>query len=236
MVAAPELRRERVRQLLGHLLVHERPTRAGVAAELWPDLDELAAGRNLRVTLAYLQDVLEPEREELDPPYFVRSTGTLLQLVADGALEVDAVAFERVLDAAARRSGGAPSEATATYQRAVDAGDRHYLVDVEGGELELERDRLRARFLAAAVRAGNLLLAAASPAGPASSPNGRCGPTSGRRAPTSSSSPPSSPRGTSSAHGGGCSGASDPRRARRPPQPRTVALGRRLDGRRLASR
>ena len=160
-VTAPELRRERVRQLLGHLLLHERPTRAGIAAALWPDLDEPAAGRNLRVTLTYLQNVLEPDREEHDPPYFVRSTGTVLQLVTGGALEVDALQFERLLDeAGASERAGVLSEATTTYLRAVELWTGDYLVDVpDDDELQMERDRLRARFLTAAVRAGNLLLA-----------------------------------------------------------------------------
>jgi LuxR family maltose regulon positive regulatory protein len=73
VVTAPELRRERVRQLLGYLLTHDRPTRTAITSELWPDLDDAAAGRNLRVTLAYLQNLLEPDRSELDPPYFLRS-------------------------------------------------------------------------------------------------------------------------------------------------------------------
>jgi DNA-binding SARP family transcriptional activator len=168
VVAAPQLRRERVRQLLGYLLVHPRATRAAVAAELWPDLDEVAAGRNLRVTLTYLHAVLEPERGELDPPYFVRSAGPVLHLVVDEALEVDSVAFERGLDSAARlERQGAPSAALAAYRRAVDLWVTDYLPDVEGGEwLDWERERLRGRFVAASVRAGELLLGRGEP-GPA---------------------------------------------------------------------
>jgi LuxR family transcriptional regulator, maltose regulon positive regulatory protein len=161
VVVPPELRRERVRQLLGYLLCHERPTRTAVMADLWPDLDEAAAGRNLRVTLAYLQNVLEPDREELDPPYYVRTPGSVLHLVIDGALEVDAMQFERSLDEAARlERQGAPSAALIAYERAVDLWAGDYLVDVTGGDwLEWERDRLRGRFVAAAVRAGDLFLA-----------------------------------------------------------------------------
>jgi LuxR family maltose regulon positive regulatory protein len=161
VVVAPELRRERVRRLIAYLLIHDRPTRGAVMADLWPDLDEAAAGRNLRVTLAYLHAVLEPDRGELDPPYFVRSTGPVLHLVVDGALEVDALAFEQYLDEAARlERQGAPSAALAAYQRAVGLWGSDYLPDVAGGEwLEWERERLRGRFVAAATRAGELLLA-----------------------------------------------------------------------------
>jgi DNA-binding SARP family transcriptional activator len=42
-----------------------------VAADLWPDLDSDAAGRNLRVTLTYLANVLDPDRTP-------RTTGELI--------------------------------------------------------------------------------------------------------------------------------------------------------------
>jgi DNA-binding SARP family transcriptional activator len=161
VVVARELRRERVRQLLGYLLTHDRPTRAAITADLWPDLDEVAAGRNLRVTLAYLHAVLEPGRGDLDPPYFIRSSGPVLHLVVDAAMEVDALQFDRHLDEAARlEAQGAPSAALTAYERALALWDTGYLPDVSGGDwLQWERDRLRGRFLAAAVRAGELHLA-----------------------------------------------------------------------------
>ncbi|PRY35568.1 ATP/maltotriose-dependent transcriptional regulator MalT [Geodermatophilus tzadiensis] len=161
VVAAPELRRERVRQLLGYLLLHDRPTRTAITAELWPDLDDAAAGRNLRVTLTYLQNLLEPDRSELDPPYFLRSAGPVLHLVTDGALEIDVLQFERVLDEAARLEGqGAPSAALPAYLRAVELWGGDLLADVTGASwLEWERDRVRSLFVSSAVRAGNLLLA-----------------------------------------------------------------------------
>ncbi len=161
VVAAPELRRERVRQLLGYLLLHDRPTRTAITSELWPDLDDAAAGRNLRVTLTYLQNLLEPDRGELDPPYFLRSAGPVLHLVTDGALEIDALQFERALDEAARlERQGAPSAALSAYLRAAELWGGDLLADVTGASwLEWERDRLRSRFVSSAVRAGNLLLA-----------------------------------------------------------------------------
>jgi LuxR family maltose regulon positive regulatory protein len=161
VVVTPELRRERVRQLLAYLLTHDRPTRAAITADLWPDLDEAAAGRNLRVTLAYLHHVLEPDRREPDPPYFVRSSGAVLRLVVGGALEVDAIAFDRCLDEASRLDRlGAPSAALVAYEQAVELWRGDYLADVTGGDwLEWERERLRRRFVTAAVRAGDLRLA-----------------------------------------------------------------------------
>ena len=160
-IVAPELRRERVRQLLAYLLTHDRPSRGAIVDALWPDLGEGAASRNLRVTLAYLQNVLEPDRGELEAPYFVRSFGGSLQLVVDEALEVDALEFRKCLAEAAQLERNGPhSAALAAYERATDLWHGDYFAGLPGGDwLALERDRLRVRFVAAAVRAGNLVLA-----------------------------------------------------------------------------
>nr|BFE71959.1 hypothetical protein GCM10020092_052600 [Actinoplanes digitatis] len=160
-VVAPELGRMRVRHLLGFLLVHRRTTRAAITAELWPDLDERSAGRNLRVTLAYLQNLLEPDRAEQEPPYFVRSTGSMLELITDECLLVDADEFDRIVEAAsALERQGAPSAALAAYRRAIALWGGDFLADVtEGASLELERDRVRGQFVTIAIRAGHLLLA-----------------------------------------------------------------------------
>jgi DNA-binding SARP family transcriptional activator len=57
-------RRARVRELALHLAVHPLAARRQVAADLWPDLDDAAAGRNLRVNLTHLLDALDPGRGE----------------------------------------------------------------------------------------------------------------------------------------------------------------------------
>ena len=54
--------RSRVRELLLHLVLVESATRSLVAADVWPDLLDRDAGRNLRVTLKHLLDVLDPDR------------------------------------------------------------------------------------------------------------------------------------------------------------------------------
>ncbi|HEU5268148.1 MAG TPA: BTAD domain-containing putative transcriptional regulator, partial [Jatrophihabitans sp.] len=161
VVEVTELRRERVRQLLAYLVVHDRPARAAIAAQLWPDLPDAAAARNLRVTLAYLQDALEPDRAELDPPYFLRSNAGTLMLVVGDALSVDAVDFERDLDDAAQlEQQGALSSALIGYEKALGTWRGDYFADLGGGDwLDWERDRLRRRFVSTAVRAGNLMLA-----------------------------------------------------------------------------
>jgi DNA-binding SARP family transcriptional activator len=161
LVTAPDLRRERVRQLLAHLVMHRRPTRSALMAELWPELDESAASRNLRVTLAYLQNVLEPDRDDSDPPYFVRSSGAVLHLVVDGPLTVDALEFEQHVEQARElERQGALSAALSSYQRAIGLWGGDYLSDIPfDDQLQLERERLRATFVTIAVRAGHLLLA-----------------------------------------------------------------------------
>ncbi len=161
-VEVPELRRERVRQLLGYLVSHDRPTRAAITADLWPDLDETAASSNLRVTLAYLHQALEPDRGERDPPYVVRSAGSALFLVDNEIVRVDVRLFERSLDAAALlERQGVPSQALEAYLSALGQWRGDYLGDVGGDAAWLvwERDRLRSRFVTAAVRTGNLCLA-----------------------------------------------------------------------------
>ena len=158
----PHWRRERVRALLLLLLARGGGTREELAGALWPDLDTAGALRNLRVTLSYLLAVLEPERREGAPSFFVRTEGQTLRLVTQGWLEVDAWMIEEMFDRAieAERQGE-PSAALDLYRRALRLHRGPYLADAGYEEWALpHRDRLTARFVAAAVRAGELTLAA----------------------------------------------------------------------------
>lgn len=157
----PHLARERVRQLIGLLVVRRAVPRAGAAAAIWPDLGEADAARNLRVTLNYVQRVLEPDRDERDPPFFLRSHGTVLQLADDPALDVDLWAFHADLDEAdSAERRGAPSLALAAMQRALARWRGGLLVDLPSGEwLDQERELVRRRYVAAAVRLADLLAA-----------------------------------------------------------------------------
>jgi LuxR family maltose regulon positive regulatory protein len=74
----PAWRRVRVRELCLHLALVEDRDRVSVAAALWPDRQDRAAGQNLRVTLAHLLDVLDPNRP--------KSGGSDLILDRDGSL------------------------------------------------------------------------------------------------------------------------------------------------------
>ena len=125
-VEHPELRRQRVRELLCYLVVHRRARREAVGEELWPDVAD--PGQNLRVTLNYLQTVLQPERARDDRPYFLRAGGTWLELAVDERLEIDAWHLEARLDEAdaaepkrrgGRRARRLPGRAAAVARRAV---------------------------------------------------------------------------------------------------------------------
>jgi len=68
--------RARGRELFLHLAIVENATRSFFAASLWPDLVDQDAGRNLRVTLSHLLDVLDQERTRASgSPFIIDSEG-----------------------------------------------------------------------------------------------------------------------------------------------------------------
>ncbi|HEY3143672.1 MAG TPA: BTAD domain-containing putative transcriptional regulator [Acidimicrobiales bacterium] len=164
-VEHPHWNRQRVRLLLMLLIARGGGAREEIAGWLWPDLDWSAAAGNLRVTLSYLIAVLEPERHEREPSYFVRSEATSIRLVRDEWLLVDAWEMERLLDLADDADrGGEPSVALGHLAAAVDTYRGPYMADAGYENWALpHRDRLLARYVAAAVRAGELTLASGDP-------------------------------------------------------------------------
>jgi LuxR family transcriptional regulator, maltose regulon positive regulatory protein len=161
----PELRRPRVRELLSYLVVHPRARREAAAAELWPDLE--AARHNLRVTLSYLQKALQPERDETAAPYFVRTEGTWLALSGRDRLTVDVWQLDALLDeAAASERDGAVGAALSAYRAALQLWRGEPFADVPYTDWAVpERSRVRERYTAAALRAGELLVAAGDTVG-----------------------------------------------------------------------
>lgn len=159
-VESADWRRERVRALLGYLVLHRSTTREQAIAALWPDVDTPAGRRSLRSTLNVLNQVLEPDRVGGDAPFFVRSFGQRLQLVVDDHLEVDVEQFESLADEAERlEAAGTPSLSIDPYRRAAAA----YRGDLLPGHYDdwvvFARDRLRARFVRLSVRCAELLVA-----------------------------------------------------------------------------
>jgi DNA-binding SARP family transcriptional activator len=160
-VVDAHLRRKRLRALLAFLVGHRTTDRSLVAAALWPDLDEKSAANNMAVTLSYLLQMLEPDRPTGEPAYTVRVDGQTIKLICGDHLQVDTDVFdEHLAAAAAAEASGAPSLALEHNLAAVDLyrGDLHAdLPDAEWAMID--REHYRTRFLSAAVRAGQLLVA-----------------------------------------------------------------------------
>lgn len=159
--SAPELRRERVRSLLGLLVTRRSVRRLEVATELWPHLGEAQALANLRVTLSHLLRLLEPGRARNAASTFIRQDQEALTLVDREELSVDAWEFEAlVAEAEDLDRAGAPSLALDAYRRAVRLWRGQLLAELETSEwLAFARTRLGAMFVRSAIRAGELLAA-----------------------------------------------------------------------------
>lgn len=159
--SAPELRRERVRSLLGLLVTRRSVRRLEAATELWPHLGEAQALANLRVTLSHLLRLLEPGRARNAASTYIRQDQEALTLVARDDLTVDAWEFEAlVAEAEKLERAGAPSLALDAYRRAVRLWRGQLLAELETSEwLAFARTRLGAMFVRSAIRAGELLAA-----------------------------------------------------------------------------
>ena len=159
------------RDLLAFLVAHRRTTRAAARA---------AVGRDLAEAVGHLLEVLEPTRRRGEPGYLLRLEGDTVELVSGDHLHLDVDDFDAHVAAAARaESDGAPGVAL-DHHRAVAAiyrGDLHadapapastpppgsHYVDDHDDDgpawYRRERDRYRARFVASAERAAELLAA-----------------------------------------------------------------------------
>ena len=159
-----ELRRRRVRELLCCLVAHRRARRELVADELWPEGAD--SSNNLRVNLAHLQRLMQPDRPDGEPPYFLRADKSWLVLHEGDGVEVDVWRLDAHLDDAtdAERTGH-PGAALASYRAALALWRGEPYEDAPDADWALpERARLRSRFSTAAVRAGDLLVAAGAAA------------------------------------------------------------------------
>lgn len=154
--------RHRMRQLLARLVVERSVPRATLAAEMWPDLSADQAANNLRVTLAKLLAVVEPDRVD-GRAWWLRTVGERLELVGEG-LWIDADEFDRHLrDARAAEAQGAPSVAYDHYQAAVDGYRGEFLPDIDLPWAVHERLRLQSLGYAAACRLAEFEVARGEP-------------------------------------------------------------------------
>ena len=161
-VASPELRRPKVRELLSYLVVRRRERREAIGADLWPETAD--PGPRLRITLNYLQRGLQPERSPGGRPYFVRASGPWLELGGADRLEVDTWRLDELLDqAAVADQSGSLAAAIDAYEVALRLWRGEPFADVPYALwADAERTRLRSRYVAAALRLGELMLAARS--------------------------------------------------------------------------
>ncbi len=154
------LRRGKVRAMLQYLVARGGCRREELGVALWPDFDEESSANNLRVTLSHATKLLEPDRRKGEPAYRLRADAERVELHLDQALVLDVAAFDELLDAAeAADRRGRPARTLALLEDAIGVYTGDYLADSpEPAWGEAERTRLRHRFVAATLRAGELRL------------------------------------------------------------------------------
>ena len=155
----------KVRHLLLLLAIRRQVRRDLVGSLIWPEMDEEAAGRNLRLTLHYLQRLLEPDRQSGDAPFLLRQDGGVLRLREGEHLTVDAWECERMIDEADDAvARGTPSAALPLLEAAVAMWRGECLADaLDRPWAAAEARRLTARLVGASARAGELLVATGRP-------------------------------------------------------------------------
>jgi LuxR family maltose regulon positive regulatory protein len=156
-----ELRRARVRTLLALLVVHGKLSRDRATDLLWPDRDGRNGARNLRVTLTYLRQLLEPGRPTGEASFHLRADGATIALHRSDHLVVDLWEVQRLVDeATASRAGGDTDRTIALLSTATSRWRGEPLCDlgsVAGEEHEIEHARLL--HLGATLDLGELRLA-----------------------------------------------------------------------------
>jgi LuxR family transcriptional regulator, maltose regulon positive regulatory protein len=154
------LRRDRVRALMALLTVRPVITRTEAAALLWPDFDDEKAANNLRVNLSHLERVLEPQRSPGEPAWSIRRDGDRLRLVTGPTVRLDTADFTTEIEVARQAErDAAPSVALDRLLAAVGMWRGEPFTGVPDAEwLDLPREHLRSSFVAAGLRAGELLL------------------------------------------------------------------------------
>ncbi|HET9141724.1 BTAD domain-containing putative transcriptional regulator [Actinophytocola sp.] len=167
-VDAPQLRRVRVRQLLGALVLRPVLAREQAIDLLWPDLAPADAARNLRVTLTHLRRLLEPDRCARDASFHLRTDRDSIRLVCSPWLEVDLWTFDRLADQAAlARADGDVDQATDLLETAVSLWSGEPLPDLRDlpdSQVAIEIDRIRVRHVRNLLELGELRMVAGEPA------------------------------------------------------------------------
>lgn len=168
-VPANSWRRAKARQLFQVLITARSAPldRDQLLEYLWPGMDPTSAGRNFKVTLNALYNVLEPERGPGAESAYILREGSTYCLRPGADLWLDAEAFTRLVAQAEGLLAGegeknaADHEAIALLERALALYQGDYLPDaLYETWAAAERERLAVQFLRAADRLCDLYLAA----------------------------------------------------------------------------
>jgi DNA-binding SARP family transcriptional activator len=164
-IGHPDWERARVRELCLHLALVKTSARDQIAARLWPDLARDAANRNLRVTLTYLLNVLDPCRAKGVASSLVDDSAGTLSLSSSRRLRIDIRDTTVLADAI--RAGAASADPSTVVRAArgfvrIPGGD--LLGGVAAGEWIEQADEDRAeQVLRAGLAGGPVLLRAGHP-------------------------------------------------------------------------
>ncbi len=130
------LRRERVRQLLGVLMVRGKVSADALVAEMWPELASSAAHNNLRITLTFVRRLLEPDRPPRAPSFHVGRDGPFIWLRRSPALSCDLWDIESALVAGDELlRAGDHAEAVRSFGAALDAWAGELLPELRTSDL-----------------------------------------------------------------------------------------------------
>ena len=156
-----DLRRQRVRTLLELLVIAGPLRRERIGELMWPNLDPVAAGRNVRVTLSRLRSILEPGRETRRTPRVLRIDNEVVSLRPPPHVEVDLWQFRDDVAAAddAERRGDRQA-AIADLVRACTRWRGDPFVELDTDELTGAVEEVRTLVSTTALRLGELLLVA----------------------------------------------------------------------------
>jgi LuxR family transcriptional regulator, maltose regulon positive regulatory protein len=158
---APELRRERARQVIAALAVSGPTPREVIADWFWPELGADAAGQNLRTTLNYVNRILEPDRGPGDAAFVLRQNGDLLSLAGTPWVQTDLAMFGvAVREAEEMKRLGVHSKEIEPLELALSYVRGEPLLDVAYHDWALQYVRLlNIQITSAAQRAAELQFA-----------------------------------------------------------------------------
>jgi LuxR family transcriptional regulator, maltose regulon positive regulatory protein len=164
-VDAPNLRRGRVRTLLALLAVAGPVRRDRVTDLLWPDHDRTDAARNLRVLLARLRSVLEPEdpaRRATGAGGALRTDGDVIRLAGPPRVDTDVWELARLTEMARRsHEAGDTFEQARHVARAAALWRGEPLTDLDVlVDLAPDVEHIRMSLVDAVLKLGELHLAA----------------------------------------------------------------------------